>query len=281
MAKQESKNPQQIDIGKVIAKKFGKRLPRMIIRSLERLIVQDEINFVLRSYGHLEGMDFVAKLMNYFGITLEIVGQERLPEDGRALFVCNHPLGALDGICLSHLIGSHYQSEIRYIVNDMLLALEPFRHIFVPVNTLSGQSRESVQKLNDALASPYPVITFPAGICSRLIDGEVTDLPWKNSFIKQAIRSNRPIVPLYFNGLNSRSFYKIESLRKRLGIKFNIGTALLPRQMFKAKGSHYIVAVGEAIPCEALQQETTNYQTLSQMVRQKVYQLPKEFQLEK
>lgn len=271
--------PQQINVGEVISKKFRKRLPRVVIRLLERLICQDEINYVLREYGQYEGMEFVEKLMYYFGIKLEILGEERLPQNPRALFVCNHPLGGLDGICLSHLIGQHYHSDIRYIVNDMLLFLHPFRNIFVPVNTLHGQSRDSVKRVGDALSSDYPVISFPAGICSRLIDGKIQDLPWKNSFVKQALKSKRDIVPLFFYGYNSRSFYKIEQLRKKVGIKFNIGTALLPKEMFAAKGSCFTVAVGEPLQYQNLIDSKLSVNDISALVRHKVYLLGEEFHL--
>lgn len=271
--------PQQIHLREIIAKKFKKHLPRFVVRLFEHIICQDEINFVLREYGHYEGMDFIKKLIYYFGINIKLLGEERLPQDSRVLFVCNHPLGGLDGICLSHIIGSHYQSPIRYIVNDMLLFLHPFRNIFVPVNTLRGQSRESVLKLNAALDSDYPLITFPAGICSRRIEGKIIDLPWKSSFVRQAIKSKRTIVPLYFSGYNSAFFYRIEQVRKQLGIKFNIGTILLPREMFHSKGSSYIVAVGDPISYQSLQDSTKDTKTICEEIRQKVYTLPLEYHL--
>lgn len=280
-SREDTFRPQQIDLGGVIKKKFNRRLPRFVVRPLERLICQDEINYVLREYGHYEGMTFVKKLMQYFGVKIEILGEEHLPDNRRALFVCNHPLGALDGICLSHIIGRHYDCDIRYIVNDMLLFLEPFRNIFVPVNTLSGQSRDSVRRVNDALASDLPVITFPAGICSRRIDGKITDLPWKDSFIKQAMRYDRDIVPIYFHGYNSHLFYNIERWRKGLGIKFNIGTVLLPREMFHAKGSNFQIAVGEPFSIHDFKTLALDRQALSRLVREKVYSLAETYHLKR
>lgn len=272
----EKTKPQQIDIGKVIAGKFRRKLPRLLVKQVEKLICQDEINYVLREYGHLEGIDFADKLIAYFGLTLDLFGKERLPNNPRAIFICNHPLGALDGICLTSLIANHYGTEIRYIVNDMLLNLAPFRKIFVPVNTLAAQSRESVRRLDEVLVSPYPILTFPAGICSRLIDGKIQDPPWKKSFVSQALRHDRAIVPLYFNGRNSRFFYRIEQLRKALGLKFNIGTALLPREMFKAKGSHFSVTVGNPILPEQLKASGLNTRQLVQQMRDSVYRLSEE-----
>lgn len=269
-----------VDIGKVVAAKFKRPLPSFAKRFLEKWICQDEINYVLSNYGHLEGIEFAEKLIEYFSLDLAFKGEEKLPSEPRQLFICNHPLGALDGICLTAMIARHYHTEIRYIVNDMLLYLKPFHKIFVPVNTLGSQSRESVLKLNEALDGPYPVITFPAGICSRLIDGEVRDLPWKHSFIRQAIRHERNIVPLYFDGFNSKRFYRTELWRKRLGIGFNIGTTMLPQEMFKSKGKHYTVLVGDPISYESLKARGEKPDALTAEIRARVYSLPAEYKSE-
>ncbi len=264
---------QTIDIGQVVAKKFKKQLPRFVVRALEKLIRQDEINDFLMKYGHLDGVNFAHQLVNRFQIKLDLLHEDRLPNNPRALFICNHPLGAMDGICLASIISKHYGTSVRYIVNDMLLFLKPLRDIFVPVNTLSGQSRESVLKINEALATDFPVLTFPAGMCSRKINGEITDLPWKKSFVNQAIRSRRDIVPLYFHGYNSSFFYNIEKFRKAIGINFNIGTALLPREMFATQDKHFTIVVGDPVSYQQLKESNQSADELAQLLRNKVYNL--------
>ena len=97
-------------------------------------------------------------LIQEFRIDLTLIGAEHLPADPRALFISNHPLGGLDGICLTHLIASHYQTDIRYIVNDLLVNLKPLANIFVPVNKYGAQARTSIQKMHEALESDLPVI---------------------------------------------------------------------------------------------------------------------------
>ena len=184
-----------------------------------------------------------------------------------------HPLGGLDGICLSHLIGSHYDSDVRYIVNDILFHLRPLRKIFVPVNTRGRQKRESIDRLQEALESDLPVITFPAGFCSRLIEGKVQDTPWKKSFVRQAYASKRDIVPLFFDGLNSKRFYRIERLRQLLGLKFNIGMALLPDEMFRSKGRHFRVFAGRPIPWQSLASAPRDTAEQALHIRSLVYDL--------
>ena len=264
---------QHIHIGEIIQRLSGRKLPQPLIRLLERLIHQDEINDILDRYGHLEGVDFMTALVGYFHVDIDWNGADRLPSDKRGLFVSNHPLGGLDGICLSHLIGSHYDSDVRYIVNDILFHLRPLRKIFVPVNTRGRQKRESIDRLQEALESDLPVITFPAGFCSRLIEGKVQDTPWKKSFVRQAYASKRDIVPLFFDGLNSKRFYRIERLRQLLGLKFNIGMALLPDEMFRSKGRRFRVFTGRPIPWQSLAPAPRDTAEQALHIRSLVYDL--------
>ncbi|SJM19567.1 1-acyl-sn-glycerol-3-phosphate acyltransferase [Porphyromonas gingivalis] len=264
---------QHIHIGEIIQWLSGRKLPQPLIRLLERLIHQDEINDILDRYGHLEGVDFMTALVGYFHVDIDWNGVDRLPSDKRCLFVSNHPLGGLDGICLSHLIGSHYDSDVRYIVNDILFHLRPLRKIFVPVNTRGRQKRESIDRLQEALESDLPVISFPAGFCSRLIEGKVQDTSWKKSFVRQAYASKRDIVPLFFDGLNSKRFYRIERLRQLLGLKFNIGMALLPDEMFRSKGRHFRVFAGWPIPWQSLASAPRDTAEQALHIRSLVYDL--------
>ncbi len=264
---------QHIHIGEIIARLRGRELPRPVVRLLERLIHEREINDILDRYGHLEGVAFMSALVEHFRVDVAWEGVEHLPADRHCLFVSNHPLGGLDGICLSHLVGSLYGSEVRYIVNDMLFHLRPLRKIFVPVNTRGKQKRESVDLLHEALESDLPVITFPAGFCSRLIDGRVQDTPWKKSFVRQAYAYRRDIVPLFFEGLNSRCFYRIEQIRQALGIKFNVGSALLPHEMFSSKGSRYRVYVGSPVPWQSLAPDALSTEERAADIRSLVYGL--------
>lgn len=54
------------------------------------------------------------------------------PPSERTLFVSNHPLGGADGVISQHILGEHYQGHIRFLVNDLLMAVYQFRDIFVP-----------------------------------------------------------------------------------------------------------------------------------------------------
>jgi putative hemolysin len=90
---------------------------------------------------------------------------------------------------------------------------------------------------------------FPAGLVSRREpDGSIRDLPWKKSFITQARRYHRDIIPVWVEGRNSDFFYNFARRRKSLGIKANIEMLYLPDEMFSQKGKNIEIYFGKPVP---------------------------------
>lgn len=242
----------QIDVHQILRQKapgLARKLPACVIHWLARTIHQEELNDILSRYHDKQGVCFMQELVRYFDLHIETVHTENLPPiGGRYLFVANHPLGGLDGICLAALLGTHYEGKIRYLVNDLLLNLPNLREIFVPINKHGAQGRENACQIDTAYASDNQVITFPAGLCSRRIRGKVQDLPWKKSFIQKAVAYQRNVVPIYFEGHNSSFFYRLAQTRKWLGIRANLEMLYLPDEMFRSKHATFRILIGKPIP---------------------------------
>ena len=244
----------QVDLDKVIADKnprLARLLPRFLKRYLKRIIHQDEINHVLRSFSHQTPVEFIRSTLSYMEISYRAVGLEQLSDQGRYLFVSNHPFGGMDGMMLCDELDKRFGSG-RIIVNDILMNLKPLAPLFVPVNKHGRQNSDYLRFFREALASDDQIATFPAGLCSRRIDGKVCDTTWKSSFVKNAIESQRDIVPVFFEGRLSNFFYNLSSLRKRLGIKANIEMIYLPDEMFSQHGRHFDIHFGAPVPWQEL-----------------------------
>jgi len=245
-----SREPQFIDLDKVIKDKapgLYRKIPRFLINYLKRKIHLNELNEILTIYADRDGVDFMTSVVGYFNLKLNVIGLENIPTDRRLIFSSNHPLGGLDGICLSAIIGEKYNHKIKYQVNDLLLNIRNLQSIFIPVNKVGRQSKEIASKVNEAFESENQIITFPAGLCSRKINGKIYDLDWKKSFIQKAVETKRDIVPVYFEARNSNFFYRFANIRKSLGIKFNIEMLFLPDEMFKNKNKTFSITFGEPI----------------------------------
>lgn len=244
----------QVDLDKVIADKnprLARLLPRFLMRYLKRIIHQDEINHVLRSFSHQTPVEFIRSTLSYMEISYRAVGLEQLSDQGRYLFVSNHPFGGMDGMMLCDELDKRFGSG-RIIVNDILMNLKPLAPLFVPVNKHGRQNSDYLRFFREALASDDQIATFPAGLCSRRIDGKVCDTKWKSSFVKNAIESQRDIVPVFFEGRLSNFFYNLSSFRKRIGIKANIEMIYLPDEMFSQHGRHFDIHFGAPVPWQEL-----------------------------
>ena len=247
--------PMRIDVDQVLRARLPRHyryIPRFVVRWLERIICQEKLNAILVKMAGKNSVDAATAALDEMGITIESSGLEKLPE-GRFMFVSNHPLGGLDGLALISLLGNRYDRKIKFMVNDLLMAVEPLRGVFLPVNKYGRQSRSSATQIEEALAGDEQFITFPAGLCSRMQpDGTIADLPWQKAAVVHAVNYKRDIVPIYFDAVNSRFFYRFAKWRKRLGLKFNIELIFLPKEMIKKSGSTLRAVIGDPIPWDTL-----------------------------
>lgn len=265
-----------IDIDAVIAsksKRLAKFTPKFVVRWVKRIVHQDELNEILKFSNGAIDVEFADKVLLWLNAksNVKFINRESLRSDGRYIFVSNHPLGGLDGLTLISSLGKMF-GKIKFVVNDILMHIVPMRNLFVPVNKHGRMGKEYGEIIHNAYASDAQMLYFPAGLCSRLIDGEITDLEWKRNFIKQAKRYNRDIVPVYFGGRNSNFFYRFAKIRKMLGIKFNFEMIFLPDEMFRQKNSIFEVVIGEPIPISSIDSSKTLDQWCSE-IREKCYQL--------
>ncbi len=269
-------NAFRIDIDKVLkgkTPKYYNKIPGFLIRYLKRTVHQEDINGILERNRDAEGVEFMHALVkNEFGLTLQLKGEENIPRTGRYVFASNHPLGGLDGICLSSVVGKMFNGKIKYLVNDILYYIDPLKPIFIPVNKYGAQARDSARWINEAYTSDNQIITFPAGLCSRKQKGEIRDLEWMKSFIIKSVEYKRDVIPVHFEGRNSNFFYNFANIRKAAGIKFNIELIYLPDEMFKNSHQTFTITFGNPIPWQTFDDSKTS-SAWAQYVKEVVYSL--------
>lgn len=272
----ESIGEHYIDVERMIGSK-GVKLPKVAVRWLERLLHVPELNAGIYLNRQYFGLDFVYKFLEGhdpqdLGITISTRGAEHIPTEGWPMVVGNHPLGGPDGLALMGAVG-RVRKDIQFPVNDFLLYLPGLRELFIPIDKVSRN--KALAGLEEAFAAHNALLYFPAGACSRRVDGVVQDLEWKATFIKKAVRYQRDIVPVHTDAHNRRRFYTIANLRKRLGIKFSFEMALLPAEMYAQRGKTFGITFGKAIPWQTFDSRHTP-QEWATRVRAHVYRLAEE-----
>lgn len=268
--------PTLIDLNTIIRQRAGnkaKYIPNIAVNTLKHLIHQDFINTYLKQ-GYT-GVDFCENGLRYLNITIHVKGLDNIPNtpNQRYTFVSNHPLGAIDGITLGSILGRKFNGQIKYLVNDLLMNLPGLAPLCIPINKLGHQARNLPEQINNAFESQNQIIMFPAGICSRKQnDGTISDITWNKTFVTKSISSHRHIIPIHFIGQNSKRFYTIARITKKLHIKFNLAMLFLPDEMYKSQHKTYTVIIGKPIPYTTLDHTRTPHQW-AQHIKQQVYKL--------
>lgn len=271
--------PLQFDIRAILKSKApNARVPDFLIRYLERIAHVKQMNAFLRKHPDLQDYDFIDLVIKEeLGCSASIDGMENIPSGSTPLiFVSNHPLGGLDGMIIAQMIHQSRtnQRELKVIVNDLLMNMKPLAGLWAPVGKVGKLSREQALEQQRMWESETDVLTFPAGACSRLqrLNGKwlICDLEWQKNFIQRAREYKRDVVPIYFEGQNSRFFYALAYMRKLLHIKINIEMLYLVDEMYGAYGKHFKVHVLPPIPYTTFDNSRTPKQW-AQYVKSIVY----------
>lgn len=268
-------NQDEIDIKHIIQNRLGSKarwIPGFVYSGLRKLIHEDFLNEFIRR-GHV-GVDFCLGTIDYLGVKLTVEGLEDLPKDlPPSTFVCNHPLGAIDGVTLGGLVGQRYDGRIKYLVNEWLMNLKGLAPLCVPVSVSGHQNRDLPARIDEAFKSENHILMFPARLCSRLNDeGQIHDLPWNKAFLQKSLQTKRDIIPVHFIAQNSKRFYRVARWCKRLHLKVNLAMALLPDEMYRSRGSSFTIRFGKPIPYQHFDNSRTAAQW-ALWVEDEVYKL--------
>lgn len=267
-----------IDIDKILKEKMGakaKFVPSFLVRYLKHIIHQDQVNAFLYESRDKVGTPWLKECVKYLDITLQIKGEENLPskDDGKLYtFVSNHPLGGIDGVALGSVIGQHYDSNFRYLVNDLLMNLPGLAPLCIAINKTGQQSRNFPAMVEEGFKGNNHILMFPAGLCSRKTNRVVRDLEWKKTFITKSVDTQRDIVPIHFEGTNSPFFYRLANICKMLHVPFNLAMLYLVDEMYKNVHKTFTITIGKPIPWQTFDKSKTPLEW-AQEVKKRVYEL--------
>lgn len=269
-------HPLHIDLKAIFRSRGGAaaRCPAWCVAILEKLIHQSELNAILDHAWPHEGAEFSRAVLSHLDIRMETEGLDNIPSGKRLIFAGNHPLGGLDGISIIAVLGSRFGDDnFRFLVNDMLMNVEPLRSVFLPINKYGSQGREAARLINECYASQRQMAIFPAGLVSRKSPDGITDLQWQKAFVVKAAEYGRLIVPMYFDGLNRPLFYNLARWRKRIGIKINLEQAMLPAELCAARGKRFRLIFGKPIDPAQLAAKCASPLEQAAEVKKSVYAL--------
>ena len=217
--------------------------------------------------------DFLQYLLDDLDVKYELhdVDLNRIPKEGPFIVVSNHPLGALDGILMMHIIGK-IRPDFKVMGNFLLHRIQPLEPMVIAVNPFetrkevynsSSGMREAIRHVRDGGCLGI----FPAGeVSAKDEEGNVADREWQESAIKLIKKMNVPVIPMYFRARNSPLFYRMAALSP------NLQTAMLPSEMVRPRVKPIQIRIGKPIlPKQQLEFEEVK--VFSEFLRKKTYAL--------
>ena len=231
-------------------------LGRWVAKAAYRLLELDEVNRVHHKFHDSVGPDFSAHVLEEVGIRYQIPPEqlERIPREGGFITVSNHHYGSIDGMILSAVVGAR-RPDYKILTTFFLSLIPSLKDSFIPVDNFSAGGARSISGIRAALGhigDQHPLGLFPAGEVATwqkgrnktsLREGKVVeDIPWAENIIKLIRKSGFPVVPIYFEGGNSKSFHVLGRFHPRLR------TARLIHEVFNKPGQVVQVRIGHPIP---------------------------------
>ena len=265
-----------IDLEKVIRNsesKFVRSLPGFIIRILEKVVHQDEMNDTINKNSNKTGVPFINAVLSYWNVKIITYGTEHIPPSGRFVFVANHPVGGIDALSFFSTIYRYFPNVVSPS-NQLLNYIPNLQPVLLGVNVFGTNTRDTAEKINLLFASDDQIMIFPAGTVSRRKKGIISDITWQKTFISKSVQHHRDVIPVQISGRNSNLFYIIANMRKFLRIKLALEIILLPREMMKQRNSSIRLTFGKPISHHTLA-ELYNNNDGAQKIKSIVYNLQK------
>jgi putative hemolysin len=232
------------------------------------------INKFYAKNSHKPGLEFIDSMIEQLRIKFEVIEDElnNIPAEGPFITVSNHPFGGIDGMLLIKMI-SPKRPDYKVVPNFLLKRIEPIKNYIFSDNPFEGRpadrdDKTSTKEILDYVQNGAPIGIFPAGEVSGYdrATNKITDRKWQYQVLRMIRNSRVPVIPIYFQGSNSKFFHFLGRIHPRLK------TVKLPTEVFSKKKRIIRVRIGVPIPVKE-QDEFKNLSRFGRFIRTKTYAL--------
>lgn len=223
-----------------------------------------------------QGPEFWRSMLWRFGLTLDVFrgSLEDLPTTGPLVVVANHPYGVLDGLVMGSILSSLRKGDFRIVANSVFMQTEILAPHILPID-FGGNAEATELNLStrksaiDYLRNGGAVGIFPGGTVStaRRPFGTPLDPTWRGFTARMIHKSGATVVPIWFEGHNSRMF----QISSHLSYALRLGMLL---REFRARLDKPVrLAIGKPILADDLRQYAGDAKQTMDFLRRKTYEM--------
>jgi putative hemolysin len=253
------------------------RAGRALIRVVEN--ATGRLQLIQRAEGYerevAAGRNFWQVIAERFGLSVDVIAGSLsdVPADGPLILIAKHPYGILDGLIMGHIL-SGIRGDFRIIANTVFRKAEDPNRVILPVSFDEGKAAvaQNLETRKEALAflgRGGAVGIFPGGTVSTAATpfGQPIDPRWRGFTARMVTKSRATVVPVFFDGWNSRLFQMASHLHS------NLRLALLISEFRARVDAPVRVAIGRPIARDQLNRHAQDTKTMMDFLRQETYAL--------
>ncbi|QHQ34478.1 lysophospholipid acyltransferase family protein [Algicella marina] len=253
------------------------RAGRGFIRSVENLTGRIKLIRMAKGYDDevRAGRDFWEVMVERYALGLDVLAGSlaNIPREGPLVVISNHPYGILDGLMLGYIL-SQTRGDFRILAHQVFRKAEDLNRIILPI---SFEETKEAQRVNietrkialDYLADGGCMGIFPGGTVSTALKpfGRPMDPGWRRFTARLIAKSGATVVPVFFEGHNSRLFQVASH------VHYTLRMALLINEFKLRVGEKVPVVVGEPLPMENIRRYAGDAKGLMDYLRAETYAL--------
>ncbi|MCF6274078.1 MAG: lysophospholipid acyltransferase family protein [Rhodobacteraceae bacterium] len=253
------------------------RKGRVLIRSVEN--ATGRLRLIHRARGYDKDINaensFWDVVTRRYGLSLNVVSGSlgNIPAEGPVVVISNHPYGILDGLMMGKIL-STARSDFKIMAHKVFSKADEISSSILPIS-FDGTREALAMNLNtrkealDYINSGGAVGIFPGGSVSspQRMFSRPMDPEWRTFSARMISRSNAAVVPVFFEGYNSRRFHVAGRMSRTLR------TALLVNEFKRRINKPVRIAVGDPLDREALESYAKDPRALMDFLRDSTYQL--------
>ena len=216
---------------------------------------------------------FFQAMVQQYGVSMEITSGslQNIPKVGPIILVANHPFGILDGLIMGFIL-SEVRASFKIMAHQVFGKSTELSEHIIPISfddtgeaiDLNIASRKSAVTF---LKSGGAIGIFPGGTVStsKTLFSEPLDPIWRSFTARMISRSEATVIPIYFEGHNSRLFQLASHLN------YNLRMALLMKEFKNRIDRPIKISVGRPIGYQELKRFSDNPKQMMKILRGKTY----------
>jgi putative hemolysin len=215
-------------------------------------------------------------MVERYGLSLDVVGGSlsNIPAGGPLVVVSNHPYGILDGLMMGHILSTRRNRDFRILANSVFRKAQDLDRVVLPISF--DDNRDAVQENIETrrtairyLADGGAIGVFPGGTVSTSARpfSAPLDPIWRSFTAKMIAKSGAQVVPIFFEGANSRLFQVASHLHTTLRL------ALFIKEFKRRTDEPVRVVIGEPIAPDDLRKYRSDQKAMMDFLRARTYAL--------